>query len=142
MKKVESLKDWYIVYIKHKDIFDKRIRDIEDNSDTVYVKYKDSSLTAIIRPEMQDVHSVVKNIKECESPVHLVMYNKKNNLDAVLEAWSELAECKNLKVIFANPEASGDHKWIIVPHTHDKITPPSSLKSGLESLFQTVEEVQ
>jgi hypothetical protein len=42
---------------------------------------------------------------------------------------------------FVNPESATDKKWMIYPHTHHKISDPSSLKLGLESLFSTVQEV-
>lgn len=142
MKGRDHLKDWYILHLKHRDIFDKKIQNIEDKSDSVIVQYKNQSLTGYIKPFLENPQSIVEEIKSTKEQVHLVTYNNKQNLHAVLEVWDDLAECKNLKVIFANPDAEGDHKWIIVPYTHSKITPPSSLKSGLESLFQTVEQVQ
>lgn len=136
----EKLKNWFVQYLKHRDVFDKKLRQINDNGETVHVKYKDAELTGIVKPILENIDNLVKDIK-CEERVNLVTYNSKKNLKFLINSWDKLANCPNLKVIFANPDTNGDHKWIIVPHTHSKITPSSSLKPGLESLFQSVEEV-
>ncbi|MGM5482406.1 MAG: hypothetical protein ACQESF_02990 [Nanobdellota archaeon] len=137
----ESLKEWFKRYIKHKDIFDNKLERFNEDNKLIKVIYKNDEITALIEPIMQDIQSIEEILKKNEKVI-LVTFNNKKNLNFVVGMWQRLAEFKNLKIIFSNPETQGDDKWIIIPYTHNKITSASALEAGLKSMFNSVEEVE
>ena len=63
------------------------------------------------------------------------------NLDELYDNWDKYASIVSLKVYFINPSSSLEKKWVISPYVHSKISDKSSLKAGLNALFETVEPV-
>ena len=137
------LVDWTINFIKNKDIVAKKIEQIENGKDNfdLYVKYKDREQYFIITPNIFDIDAIIQRINNTDY-FSIVTLNSKENFDNILKNWSKLINFKFLNIIFVNPFSELDKKWIIFPHTHDKISDESSLKSGLKSMFDMVEPIE
>lgn len=136
------LADWTINFIKNKDIITKKIEQIENGKDgfDLYVKYKDREQYFIIAQNIIDINLIIQRINN-EFYFSIVTLNSKENLETILKSWSKLINFKFLSIIFVNPFSEIDKKWIVFPHTHNKICDESSLKNGLKSMFAMVEPI-
>ena len=127
--------EWTIFYAKNKDIIKKEIKDYKILKNFVEFEYKDKKHTYHVYPELtRDATDISKDGWKT-----LVCLNKQKNLKFLLDNWKELIQNPKLSIIFVNP--TSENRWIIFPHTHDKIAEKESLKAGLKTLFEGVEEV-
>lgn len=141
--KVHSfLADWTVNFIKNKDIITKKIEQIENGKDgfDLYVKYKDREQYFIIAPAIADIDSIIQRINN-DFYFSIVTLNSKENFDIIVKNWNRLISFKLLSIIFVNPFSELDKKWVVFPHTHNKICDESSLKNGLKAMFQMVEPI-
>lgn len=140
-----DLKEWTIQFIKNKDIIQKKILEIKDNGNTVEVIFKDNKRQLLfIQPDVKLVEvadALEQSTKDPLMFVSIVCLNKRTNLQELIKNWQRIVDFPQLSMYFVNPESATDKKWMIYPHTHHKISDPSSLKLGLESMFSTVQEV-
>lgn len=125
------MKNFVLNFIKNRDIFTKSIKKIIEQEDKIIVEYENKKIEYIFI--MNDEF----DIPSYESV--LVFYNNMKNLKNVFKSWDKLCENKNLSIMFINPDSTTDKKWIIKPYIHNRITEPSSLKKGLEAMYNTVE---
>ena len=141
-KSRDFLLDWTINYAKNKDTISKKIESIEKEKAgfDLLVRYKDKSQYFIIMPVI-DINLILQKLKN-DVYVSIVALNSNENLDAVLKNWSRLVNFKLLNIIFANPFSELDKRWIIFPHTHNKICDGDSLETGLKSMFEMVEPIE
>lgn len=91
--------------------------------------YKDRKERAICTQEFPQVQAT----QEC---CVYVIENSKKNVDRVVQAWAQLSQSPQIKIIFVNLSAQG--KWILWPAVHAKIAEESNLKEGLLGLSETV----
>jgi len=138
LKEVEYLAEWFIRYIKNRDLYFKRIKDIAQKDGLVIVEEKTRTVQYQIISFAQDLKGPAVDMKE-EEHYGIVLYNTEENFKALLSAWAELSKVKNLIVYFINPFSKLDKQWVIYPHTHNRITEKESLKTGLRTMFETVE---
>ncbi len=136
------LVEWTLNFIKNKDIFLKKIDEIENGKDgfDLYVKYKDREQYFIITPKISEIEPIISRINNI-SYFSIITLNSRDNLDSLLKNWNRLINFKFLNIIFINPFSESDKKWIIFPHTHQKICNLPSLESGLKSMFAMVEPI-
>mgnify|MGYP001606786807 CR=1 FL=1 len=138
------LKEWTYNYIKHKDIIHRRISEINDLGDYFLVNNKDEShIVFLVKENVSSFNETIVKIKSLEkehnaNKVTLVVYNNKSNFELLVTHWEELVSMPTLIVVFSNPKTND--KWMISPHVHNKIADSGSLKQGLKSMFETVEE--
>ena len=137
------LVEWTINFVKHKDMLTKKIEKIGKNKDgfDLYIKYKDMEQYFIITPNIDDMDSIIQKINN-EKHFSIVTLNSKSNFELILKNWNKLVHFKFLNIIFANPFSELDKKWIIFPHTHQKVCDENSLETGLKSMFQMVEPIE
>lgn len=135
------LMDWTMNYAKNKDAISRKIEGIERGKDgfDMLIRYKDKVQYFIIMPAI-DINSILQKLKN-DAYVSVVILNSRENFDAVLKNWSRLANFKFLNIIFANPFSELDKRWIVFPHTHNKICDEDSLETGLKSMFEMVEPI-
>ena len=140
-KSYDFLLEWAISYVKNKDAISKKIESIDKEKDgfDLLIKYKDRAQYFVIMPVI-DINSIMQKLKN-DAYVSIVTLNSKENFDAVLKSWSRLADFMLINIIFANPFSELDKKWIIFPHTHNKICDEDSLQAGLRSMFEMVEPI-
>ena len=137
------LAEWTINYVKNKDIVAKKIVNAGKNKDgfDLCIKYKDRENYFVIMPVLSDMNTVLQKLNG-SAHYTIVALNSEENFKTLIENWSKLVNFKLLSVIFANPFSNLDKRWVIYPHTHDKICDASSLKTGLRSMFEMVEPIE
>jgi len=134
-KGADFILEWAEHYVKHRDLIFRRIEKIEKQQNSLMVKYKDGSFEQFLpclNLEMFDVTKI-------KFAVTVVTLNTKHNLDVLIKKWKELAEKKDLKIIFFNPDSELEKTWIIKPYVHNRICDEKSLNQGLKAMFETVE---
>ena len=128
------------MYLKNRDIMLGRIEKIEEKNSDFLVYNKDGTTNYVmIDPFPEDINKLILTFQN--QPGTLIVYNTKENLDFIVKNWEDLARLQTLTIIFTNPNSLQDIKWIISPYVHDKITEPASLRSGLFSMFSTVDQL-
>ena len=131
-----NLKEWIKEFIKHKDVFLKTIVDIKDSNEGFNVKYKDKQVKFIVEKDL-----VVAIKKLDKKPISIATLNTLDNFDVLIQNWHKLVSFKDLTIFFINPDSMSERKWILRPHLHDKIADDDSLKTGLKSLFMSVDKI-
>jgi len=137
------LVDWTINFFKNKDIISKKIEQIENGKDgfDLYIKYKDREQFFIITTKIVDIDLIIQRLNN-NSYFSIITLNSKENFESLVKNWSRLIDFKFLCIFFINPFSGLDKKWVIFPHTHNKICDESSLKNGLKSIFETVDTIE
>lgn len=139
MSPKEVLLEWVLAYVKAKcSLQHKSIEIIKDQGVDFIITCGESKDYYVIFPHLKDCEDVLKDVGE--KKFFVVTFNTKENFNVLLELWKEIIVYSRLCIIFVNPEALGDKKWAVYPHTHNKITEKSVLKQGLRSLARQVEE--
>tara|TARA_B100000315_G_C14539047_1_gene569933 strand:- start:1009 stop:1455 length:447 start_codon:yes stop_codon:yes gene_type:complete len=129
--------DWAKHFFKHKDVLTKTIEDIKETDSGLHISKKDMDMEVIVKPVVEDVEklSIDKDKK-----YSLIFLNNKENFEKIVSEWNTLKMFPLLTIYFINP-FSPEQKWVIQPHVHDRISDRESFKSGIKSLFETVEEI-
>lgn len=128
----DFLKDWIINLVRHKDILARNIIEIIENPLTV--KFKDKEIAYLTEPTLND--GLLKKIGENKC---VVTFNTKKNFDFFAKHFNELSKFRGLVFYFINPFSNLDKKWVIHPCVHAQIADNTSLKTGLKSMFETVD---
>jgi hypothetical protein len=105
----------------------------------VYVKFKDKEQFVIAAPSLDDINGLLSKLKNKDGNYSIVTFNNRNNFKELLNNWDKLVEFRLLNIFFVNPFSNLDKRWIIYPHTHNKICDKESLEKGLKTMFDMVE---
>lgn len=131
-----ELLDWAEQYVRHRDLFEKKVVSIERQEARLVIKNKDGSLTTCFVTDSLDEDLLTALAKE--EKLLLVTRNFKANLDFLIKHWSQFAKLLGLKLVFANVKQN--EKWVLVPHSHAAVADPDSLALGLQAMFEAVPE--
>ncbi|MBT4824969.1 hypothetical protein HN695_01830 [Candidatus Woesearchaeota archaeon] len=138
-KEFQELKEWLIMFIKHRDMFHRKLQSISEKDFLVIAEFKDKTHYYAILPRIfDDLNQITSDYKD--KHISIITLNTKDNLKQIIKDWDKLSKLQMLSLFFVNPNASAEKKWIIYPFTHNRITEPSSLKLGLTTLFESIEE--
>ncbi|MFP4403474.1 MAG: hypothetical protein ACLFPJ_03935 [Candidatus Woesearchaeota archaeon] len=142
-KIIIDLKNWFIEYIKHRDIFLKKIIKITQlNDNLVEVTYKENKIKYYVTPLLEDLFNQIKKLNNNEQ-FNIITLNSKNNLNSCVKNWNTFSKFINLKIFFVNPYTKEhDKKWILSPFAHEKIADLKNLKQGLVSISDSIEKVK
>jgi hypothetical protein len=138
----KELAEWYIEFIKHKDIFQNKILRIDQKDDTVSVEYKDRNHKAKAIPDINSSTDIISILGDEDSDIAIITLNKKSNLDGLIKSWETICRYKKLTIFFVNTKSKQETKWMIRPYVHNMICDHDSLKNGLKSMFDTVDLVR
>jgi hypothetical protein len=140
-KAKEFLVEWIINHFKQRDIMSKNIESIDKNKDgfDVYVKFKDKEQFVVVMPILEGVDGTLSKFKNKDGCYSIVTFNNRKNFKELVNSWDKLVGFKLLNIFFVNPFSNLDKRWIIYPHTHDKICDKESLEKGLKAMFDMVE---
>ncbi|MBW2964558.1 hypothetical protein KY363_03790 [Candidatus Woesearchaeota archaeon] len=134
------LMDWFVRYMKNRDLVFRKISEITEEENKVIVHQKDGKqIHNYVEPFPEDVLATVKAIPEQEKG--LVMFNSAENFSSMMKSWKELAEINNLSIYFVNPFSKLDKRWIVKPYIHGRVSDAASLKEGLNSMYLMVETI-
>jgi len=133
---VDELLEWAERYVRHRDLFEKRIATIEREGGKLLINNKDNSTTTCLVSNTLDDGLLVAAEKEKKALV--VTRNLKANLDFLVKHWHRFAKLAGLKLVFAN--VKHHEKWMLVPASHHAVADPESLAAGLQAMFEAVPE--
>ncbi len=128
----QEMREWLKHYLRSRDVFAKNIKEIIDKGDDIIVKYKDKERIFIVFSEIPEDFLL-------ENHTTLVLLNTKKNFDWLLSKWNKISSYEDLNTYFINPLSVTEKRWIVYPHSHNKITEKTSLKPGLKALFSMVD---
>jgi len=130
----KQLYDWTINYVKNKDLaFRKLVKFTEHpTEDNIEFEFKDKTIAHFIIDKLSD--KIFNLIKDHEHKA-ITCPNSEDNFKFLIKEWKKLSEIKNLSLVFVNLKIND--KWIINPHTHSMIADPSTIESGLRTMFET-----
>lgn len=135
MSVVDELREWALVFLKSRDVFQKQIKDIEKLNGDFVLHKENEDVLFLVRPELESV----EEIADKDGKLGLVVLNKLRNVKVVVDNWDALKTKRGLCIYFVNPGLG--EKWMLFPFTHDQITERKALRKGLESLFSMVPPV-
>ncbi len=119
---------WTERYVQYKNALIRGI--VENKNGRIELKTKDKTTSYIPTESLGD------SPENCT----IITYNTKQNFERLIKNWDMLVE-KKATVIFINPLSKLDDKWIVAPHIHQKISEKASLKRGLKTMSESVEEI-
>jgi len=136
----QFLTEWLVHYLKNKDLLLRRIVSIEQDKEgaDVLATFKDKKQYFTVCPFIKNVQELITALDK-EKHIAWVVFNTAGNLSIIMEQWKQIAEFRNLSIYFVNPFSATDKRWIIFPHTHERISEKESLEAGLKALFESVE---
>ncbi|MEM4755770.1 MAG: hypothetical protein QW594_01415 [Candidatus Woesearchaeota archaeon] len=140
MEIIESLKQWYKIYVTHKDLVTKSILRIEDQ-DYGYLVIRKENKEHVYFFEHLHEFTHAKD-KDKQVMYTLVVPNTLSNFRELAALWDTFVQFSFLKIIFVNPmftsQGSSNNKWIIIPAVHNKIADKSRLEQGFYGLSEQV----
>jgi hypothetical protein len=129
--------EWAEGYLRHRDLVLNRMRDMKIERGRIVIANKDGSTeVATALPELSKM-----DIDSVKLPTIFVTLNRKENLKFLTDSWKAISAVKEISIIFINPDSELETKWIIRPYVHSRVCDDSSLKIGLKSMFETVDEI-
>ncbi len=140
----DSLKQWALLYVKHRDINVKKIVDIKDTDYGFLVANNDGTSTScIIQVLLKDLSSGFVSAKAAAEGKNtlVVTLSNEDNIRAVYGMWDTLAANQGLLIIFVNPFSSQEEKWVLKPFLHNKVCDRASLLQGLKAMAELVEPI-
>ncbi|MBN1502685.1 hypothetical protein JW930_04010 [Candidatus Woesearchaeota archaeon] len=132
---MQDLVSWTLLYVKNKDILQKKLLDYSVQDNALICNYTYGKHTYYIHKTLNE--SLINNLNN--EYITLVCLNTKKNLLFVVKHWSKLIKYCKLSIVYANPEMN--EKWVLHPYTHNRIADANSLKIGLQTMFESVQEV-
>jgi len=138
MANSNSLKEWTFHFIKHKDVFEKKIRSLKDTEEGYAAEYPDRTQEYIVGEKFSLPAKSLAQGKSGTQPAMLttiVCSNTRENVKAVVKDWGKLKETHGLTILFVNTETG--EKWLLNPRVHDMIADSSSLETGLMKMMDT-----
>ncbi|MFH0977825.1 MAG: hypothetical protein V1837_00850 [Candidatus Woesearchaeota archaeon] len=130
----EYLKEWITQFLKNRNMVFKTIESIsKHDSYDLFVKHKTKEQYIIVQPILEDPKRI-----SGDKHILVVCFNTEENFQFLLDNWKQLAACPNLTMYYVNPLSEPDKKWIISPYVHQAICDNTSLRTGLRSMFETV----
>ena len=141
-KPKQILTDWTINFIKNKDAILNTLEKIEKNKQGFELKaiYENKEEFIIIEAFIKDFDKLIERLDK-DKYISIILFNNIENLNIIEENWNRFIDFEKLTIYFVNMFSTTDRKWIIKPHFHNKIIGERSLRSGLKSMFNMVEQI-
>ena len=123
-----DLREWTVLYVKHKDIFARKLQKVEEKPDKLIFHFKDHSMHAYAMESLELPSAL-------DGKTLITTLNTKKNMDMLQKNWEAFSKHAHLTMVFVNP--AKNEKWFIIPHTHAMIADPD-VALGLKSLAENV----
>jgi hypothetical protein len=142
VKAKELLINWITNFINVKASMSNIEIKIEKNKENfdLIANYPEKKVYIIVEPFIKDFQDLKTKINK-KDHTFIITFNSIENFNQLLTNWNRLINYENLTIYFINTFSKSDIKWIIKPYMHNKIADQKSLKTGLKSMFEMVEEV-
>jgi hypothetical protein len=128
MKKFDLL-TWCQQYIRSRDAMERKLVSLEEKDGGLVAVYKDRTVQWLPQSELQ-------LLKENSGHITIVCLQTQQNFNTLVQQFSWFSMNPNLTILFLNPQAN--EKWVLKPAVHAAVADKSTLKTGLQTLFQTV----
>lgn len=138
------LTTWMREFLRNKDLVFRRYQSIESSDTKITLTQKNGDITVFfVKPCPQDLVADLQKCKqEATTAFGLVLANTQKNLTMLLENWDKILGIHpKLCLYFINPYSNRAKQWALHPNTHQMITEGKALKLGLQTLFDTVDEI-
>ncbi|MCF7866012.1 hypothetical protein K9L67_01085 [Candidatus Woesearchaeota archaeon] len=129
-----NLVEWTVAYIKYKDTVFRRIESLKEDSDKIIVNLKSGHKQIHLCADYLDKLNIDNLSNE-----KISCLNVKKNLDWLISNWN-LIISKDLVFHFVNLDKS--ESWSINPKMHHSISEKGAIKTGLQSLFDSVPQMR
>ena len=107
-KAFDYLKEWVVIYVRHRDLASKKIAETKDADFGIVVVNNDgTSINCIVQPSLAGFNPDAGEIQDNSLVVTL---NNDLNLQAVYKMWDKLAAKKALVIIFINLFSAPEQK--------------------------------
>jgi hypothetical protein len=123
-----ELREWTVLYVKHKDIFARKLQRVEEKPDKLTFHFKDHAMHAYAM-------ETLSLPPEMDGKTLIVTLHTKKNMESLIKNWNDFSEHAHLTIVFVNPHKN--EKWFIIPHTHSQIADPD-VALGIKSLAENV----
>jgi len=124
-----KLTEWLVLYVRHKDMFDKKLVDQKEDGSQITFTFKDRKMTAHLLDELAVVPVSGETL--------VATLHTKENVKFLLDHWPEFSKDKELTLAFVHP--GRNEKWIVKPHLHSSIT--ENVEQGIWSMSKGVSYV-
>ncbi|HLD04980.1 MAG TPA: hypothetical protein VJG90_04655 [Candidatus Nanoarchaeia archaeon] len=128
---MDRLKEWTCIYVKNKDLLQRKLQNQTEKGNTLTFHYKDKIHEYVIQEQLSNCFQH----KTSTPSLTFVCPATPLNLDYILKNWRQLITCP-FQFIFVN--LKNNDKWILNPSTHHLIADESTLELGLKSMFANV----
>ncbi|MEK6963566.1 MAG: hypothetical protein AABX70_04010 [Nanoarchaeota archaeon] len=127
-----DLIEWTLIYVKNKDLLQRKLQSHTQKGDVLTFQYKDKIHDYVIQESLSNC----TQHKTSAPYLTFVCPSTPSNLGYIIKNWKTFLSHKNLNFIFVNPK--NQDKWILQPSTHHLIADEESLELGLKSMFAQV----
>ncbi|MDD9954483.1 MAG: hypothetical protein OXR66_09210 [Candidatus Woesearchaeota archaeon] len=124
-----KLTEWLVLYVRHKDMLDKKLVDHKEDGNMITFTYKDRNVVGIVQEQLEVV--------EIKGESVIATLHTKENVEYLANHWEQFTKHNDLTIIFAHP--GRNEKLVIKPKTHATIS--ENVVQGLWSLSQGVSYV-
>ncbi len=122
-----NLSEWLTIYIKHKDIMEKKLVSIDESKEKIFFKYTYKNVTGVPMDKLE--------LPSTEGETVVATLNTKDNVQFLIDNWTEFEKIPSLTLIFVHIKTN--EKWLIRPHIHKHIQ-EGKVELGIWSLAQSV----
>lgn len=140
----EGLKQWALLYVRHRDIPVKKIADIKDADYGFVIANNDgTAASCVVQPSLKGVSSqfVSATAAAGRKNTLIITLSNEENIKAVYSMWDALAANPSLLIVFANPFSTQEEKWVLKPFLHNRVCDRASLLQGLKAMAELVDPI-
>lgn len=128
MVQKEEIMEFIDRFVKHRDIYIKKIKEIKKEDDKVKVIYNNKEENYYVLPKLKKIELEDKNNK------FFVCLNNEENLKELIKNWEWYLK-NEVTIIFLDPNT--DKRWFVNVKSHESITERKNLEKGLKSLYES-----
>jgi hypothetical protein len=132
MKGIDLL-DCCVHYIKARDAIERKLKSLDQQKDRVVARYKDKEVTFLGEEKLSTAAASMQGF------VTVLTVQNQENFNTLVAEFSTFHKNPGLTIIFLNPVLN--EKWLIKPAVHASVADKTSLKLGLQAMYDTVPAV-
>lgn len=128
----QSLIEWGEQYFKHRDIIEKKLKNIKKQKNNIILEYKDNKNIALVMPVLdKELFAKLKELDDYAKK-YVITSLSATNVDFLVANW-KLFLIKGLILIFA--DIKSNNKVLLNPHIHNMISDPNCIDKAVRTLF-------
>jgi len=129
----QSLIEWSEQYFKHRDIIEKKLKNINKKDNSLILEYKDDKKIALIKPVLdKELFANLKELKDYAKK-YVITSLSETNIDFLIANW-KLFLIKDMILMFA--DIKSNNKVLLNPYVHNMISDPDNIEKAVRTLFE------